>query len=204
MAKMVENTNMHYVSYTKVTRKSTRLAKKNTETTWTRNAIPDWLHQLTILKIHHYSDVIMGAMTSQITSLANVYSTVYSGADQRKHKAPHHWPLCGEFTGEFPTQMDSNAENVSVWWRHHNVTDKNIDEKVPIWSPYLYFKPIYSLYIKFPVIKKTANVEKQQSVLWLVQYHLHGQTLFHLQCQFRLQHQSLWRHRAHKYHRQLK
>ena len=22
-------------------------------------------------------------------------------------------------TGEFPTQMDSNAENVSIWWRHH-------------------------------------------------------------------------------------
>ena len=22
-------------------------------------------------------------------------------------------------TGEFPTQMASNAENVSVWWRHH-------------------------------------------------------------------------------------
>ena len=22
-------------------------------------------------------------------------------------------------TGEFPAQMDSNAENVSIWWRHH-------------------------------------------------------------------------------------
>ena len=29
----------------------------------------------------HYSDVIMGAMASQITSLTIVYSTVYSGAD---------------------------------------------------------------------------------------------------------------------------
>ena len=36
-------------------------------------------------------------------------------------KAPRHWPLCGEVTGtsEFPEQMDSNAENVSIWWRHH-------------------------------------------------------------------------------------
>ena len=25
----------------------------------------------------------------------------------------------GEFPGEFPAQMASNAENVSVWWRHH-------------------------------------------------------------------------------------
>ena len=34
---------------------------------------------------------------------------------------PHHWPLCGEFTGpgEFPAQRASNAENVSIWWRHH-------------------------------------------------------------------------------------
>ena len=37
-------------------------------------------------------------------------------------KAPRHWPLCGEFpagTGEFPAQMASNAENVSIWWRQH-------------------------------------------------------------------------------------
>ena len=32
----------------------------------------------------HYSDVIMGVMASQITSLTIVYSTVYSGADPRK------------------------------------------------------------------------------------------------------------------------
>ena len=58
----------------------------------------------------HYSDVIMGAMASQITSLTIVYSTVYSGADQRKHhssaslafvrgihrwlvNSPHKWPV---------------------------------------------------------------------------------------------------------------
>ena len=37
---------------------------------------------------HHYNDVMMGAMASQITSLTIVYSTVYSGADQRKHQTP--------------------------------------------------------------------------------------------------------------------
>ena len=35
----------------------------------------------------HYSDVIMGAMASQITSLTIVYTTVYSGADQRNHQS---------------------------------------------------------------------------------------------------------------------
>ena len=32
---------------------------------------------------HHYGDVIMGTIVSQITSLTIVYSTVYSGADQK-------------------------------------------------------------------------------------------------------------------------
>ena len=58
---------------------------------------------------------------SLITNLTIVYSTVYSDADQREHQRPRHWPLWGEFTGtgEFPAQMASNAENVSIWWRHH-------------------------------------------------------------------------------------
>ena len=40
-------------------------------------------------------------------------------------KAPRNWPLCGEFagTGEFPAQRASNAENVSIWWRHHVLFD---------------------------------------------------------------------------------
>ena len=35
----------------------------------------------------HYTDVIMTMMVSQITSLAVVYSTVYSDANQRKHQS---------------------------------------------------------------------------------------------------------------------
>ena len=35
----------------------------------------------------HYGNVIMGTMASQITSLVIVYSTVYWGADQRKHQS---------------------------------------------------------------------------------------------------------------------
>ena len=66
-----------------------------------------------------------GVIASQITSLMIVYSIIYSDADQSflNIKAPRHWPLCGEFTGssEFPAQMASNAENVSIWWRHHGV-----------------------------------------------------------------------------------
>ena len=48
----------------------------------------------------HYTDVIMGPMASQITSLAIVYSTVYSGADKKNINVTRYWPLCGEFTGD--------------------------------------------------------------------------------------------------------
>ena len=36
---------------------------------------------------HHYNDVIMSTIASQITSLTIVYSTVCSGTDQRKHQS---------------------------------------------------------------------------------------------------------------------
>ena len=59
---------------------------------------------------YHYTDVIMGTIASQITSLTIVYSTVYSDADQTKYRrsaslvfvpgihrrpvnSPHKWPI---------------------------------------------------------------------------------------------------------------
>ena len=73
------------------------------------NQASEWLTLLEIAPVHHCG-VIMGAMASQITSLTIVYSTVYSGADQRKHQSsaslafvrgihrwavnsPHEWPV---------------------------------------------------------------------------------------------------------------
>ena len=38
-------------------------------------------------RIFHYSDVIMSIMVSHITSISTVYSTVYSGTDQRNHQS---------------------------------------------------------------------------------------------------------------------
>ena len=62
----------------------------------------------------HYSDVIMGATASQITSITVVYSSVCSAADQRKHRVTG---LCvgnSPVTGEFPAQMASDGENASI------------------------------------------------------------------------------------------
>ena len=58
-------------------------------------------------------------------------------------KAPRHWPVCGEFTGtgEFPTQRASNAENVSIWWRHHEMSTTVV--RVPFYKHVIssHFKP---------------------------------------------------------------
>ena len=63
----------------------------------------------------------MGAIASQITSLTIVYSTVYWGRSNKTSKL-RVTSLCvgnSPGTGEFPAQMASNAENFSIWWRHH-------------------------------------------------------------------------------------
>ena len=64
----------------------------------------------------------MGAIASQITNLTIVYSNVYSDADQRKHQGSASLVFVRGIhggTGEFPAQMASNMENVSIWRRHH-------------------------------------------------------------------------------------
>ena len=66
----------------------------------------------------------MGEMATPITSLTSVYSSVYTGADQRKISKLRVTGLCegnSPVTGEFPAQRASNAENVSIWWSHHIV-----------------------------------------------------------------------------------
>ena len=75
--------------------------------------------------MHHYNDVTMGSMASQITSLTIVFSAVYC----RSKKISK---LCvtgfcagkSPGTGEFPAQMTSYAENASIWWRHHDVFER--------------------------------------------------------------------------------
>ena len=55
-----------------------------------------------VLQQYYYNDAIMSTMASQITNLMIVYSTVYSGEDQRKHLRSasmafvrwiHWWPV---------------------------------------------------------------------------------------------------------------
>ena len=65
-------------------------------------------------------------MASQITSLAIVYSTIYSGADQRKHQSPaslafvrgiHRWPVTWKML-PFDDVIMTHAYNIcnySAW-----------------------------------------------------------------------------------------
>ena len=48
----------------------------------------------------HYTDVIMGAIASQITSLTIIYSTVYSDADEKKHQISASLVFVGKLTGD--------------------------------------------------------------------------------------------------------
>ena len=54
-------------------------------------------------------------------------------------KAPRHCPLCG-VPGEFPAQMASNAENVSIWRRHHGRTERGVARwrMASVGNPYIW------------------------------------------------------------------
>ena len=69
----------------------------------------------------HYTDVIMTEWCLR-TPASLLFTKPFIQAEIKENiKAPRHWPLCGEFTGGrwIPAQRASNAENVSIWWRHH-------------------------------------------------------------------------------------
>ena len=75
----------------------------------------------------HYCDFIMCAMASRITSLIIVYSTVYSGADRRKHlryaslaivRWTHRWPVNSPHKGPVTREMIP-FNDVTISWKPH-------------------------------------------------------------------------------------
>ena len=76
------------------------------------------------LGVIHYSDVIIGAIASQITSLSIVNLTVYSGTDQRKHQSSpslafargiHLWPVNSLHKGNAVTRKMFPFDDVIMW-----------------------------------------------------------------------------------------
>ena len=76
----------------------------------------------------------MGAMASQITSSAIAPQPFIQTQINENIKAPCLWALCVEFTGDrwIPRTMASNAENVSIWWRHQGCLSLILME----WKPW--------------------------------------------------------------------
>ena len=67
--------------------------------------------------VAHYGDITMSPIASQITSLTIVYSTDNSSAVQIKQSSTSLAFVTGDRW--IPIQRASNAEIVSIWWRHH-------------------------------------------------------------------------------------
>ena len=123
----------------------------------------------------HYNDVTMSAMASQITVFSTVCSTIGSGAHQRKHQSTASLALCVEFIGDrwIPTQKASNAENVSIWWRHHaSPTDTRSQNNVPIiWQG---SSPINVRSCDMHHYIATGSQESPGNLRIQIMFHIHG------------------------------
>ena len=72
---------------------------------------------------------------SQISGVSIVYWNISSGAGQRKHQGSSLLAFVrgnSPVTVEFPSQRASDAENVSIWWRHHD-TSRPRPRCRPLW-----------------------------------------------------------------------
>ena len=79
----------------------------------------------------HYDDVRMGAIPSQITSFMVILLNRLFRRRSKKTSKLRVTGLCAgnsPGTGEFPAQMAIYAENVSIWWRHHETSKFLITE----------------------------------------------------------------------------
>ena len=101
----------------------------------------------------HCNDVIMGTIASQITSLKSVYSTIYSGADQRKHQSsaslafvrgihrwsmnsPHKWPATRIFIPFDDVNMVHNTTckmRFGARWRMYFISLQQIRPVASLW-----------------------------------------------------------------------
>ena len=110
----------------------------------------------------NYSDVIMCAMAHQITGVSIVYSTVCSGTEIKKTPMPRVTGLCegnSPVTGEFPTQRASNAENVSIWWRHHITFASHVLSMSPAMPPWRTWVNISHESTKSHIITTTKQIK---------------------------------------------
>ena len=61
-------------------------------------------------------------------------------------------------TGEFPAQMASNAENVSIWWRHHEIGHSH-----ELWNVFTYenrkgYRYLWSILFMYHIMIQTSSL----------------------------------------------
>ena len=72
--------------------------------------------------------------------------------------------------GEFPAQKTSNAENVSIWWRHHIFEDWTCERLQPQWD--------HNLFVAKPFLKPTViywqlhHLEKHWNQLKIIHFNI--------------------------------
>ena len=85
------------------------------------------LFSMNVTSAEHYSDVMMGAMASRITSFTIVYSAVYSSADERQHQSfaslafvsgLHRWPV--NSAHKWPVTRKCFHLMTSSWMQKHH------------------------------------------------------------------------------------
>ena len=90
---------------------------------WSNTGRPILNSDIVIFRIP-YSDVIMGAMTSQITG-ASIVSSTGSGVDQRKYQSSawlayvrgiHRWPVSSPHKGPVTWRMSPFDGKTSLYW----------------------------------------------------------------------------------------
>ena len=114
----------------------------------------------------HYDDVIMTVMASHQPHdclLNRLFRRISKKTSKLRVTG-----LCAEnspWTGEFPAQMASNAENVSIWWRHHDLTflDSHLNYCICmvyllIFFIHLKFRKIINYYHCYQAISQSIHI----------------------------------------------
>ena len=120
-----------------------------------------WINQIIIMVsqcLTHYSNVIMNAIVSQITGVRLFLLNRLLVGRLKKTSKLRITGLCAgnsPGTGEFLAQMASNAENVSIWWRHHA-------ENISIWWRHHVLEgSVCYIHNMNPFYKKSLRIQNQ-------------------------------------------
>ena len=114
----------------------------------------------------HYSEVILGTVVSQITSISIVYSTICSGTDQRKHQSSaslafvrriHWWPLNSPHKGP-------------VSWKMFPFDDIIIDLSHPKWWSFPSLLHCHWMMILRSIIHRSQSSLKMRQSTWWISY----------------------------------